>query len=128
MDSDPAQRDVLLKLGSLSQGYSALQDLSNTIQFKQLLKHNTSTLVNELNKCLLEMCCEAEDLLDTEWPGDLIKVLFRSSSFTLRLDELLEQINKESDESAQRLKRNLKIKVINIVWMFTDKKNFLQFA
>ena len=90
LEADPAQRDSLLKLSSLCESYTGLQELSDTDQFEQFLNFNTSTSVNELNRCLLNECCEAETLRDMEFPIDLAQIIYRSNSCKLRKKELVD--------------------------------------
>ena len=44
------------------------------------------------------------------------------------MEELNQAIKKASQSNDDRLKKTLKVKVLNIGWMFKDKKNFLQLA
>lgn len=62
LESDPAQRDMLLKLSGLSQRYSILQELSGVGQLKELLNHCTTLSVNEFNRCLGEDGFDGNDV------------------------------------------------------------------
>ena len=61
---NPTHRDMLLKLSGLSQKYSILQELAYTTHFDQMLTHNTSLSINELNRCLSDEACDADDVPD----------------------------------------------------------------
>ena len=128
LKENPTQRDMLLKLGGLSQRYNVLHELAYTSHFKQLLTHVTILLVQEFNRCLSDGACDADDVADKDWHSELTQVTYCSTSSVLRTEELDEAIKKAKTNEDNTHKKTLKVKVLNIDWMVKDKKNFLQLA
>ena len=105
-----------------------LQELSDTSHLRSLLKHPTTISIDELSRCLRDESCNADDILDYLWPTRLSQVTFRSTTSVLQKEELKNELKKVREVDDVLLKRNLKVKVLDIAWMFKDKQNFLQLA
>lgn len=125
---DPVIRDSILKISGVSSRYSIFEELSDTINFAKILKYSTSRSTNEMSRCLADETSEVYELPDYKWPLDLTHVTYTSSSFMVRKEDLDNRMKEEFKEGESSLLRTIHVKVLDIGWMYTEGKNFLQMA
>ena len=116
-------RDALVKIGRISPIFSLLNALGDQNEFGELVASSSLVVTNELNNCFQETK-STRLITELDWPRDRAILTTRSNKATIKKEDLDELLADDEDKVTQ----TIKVKMINVDWLYRDKHNFVSFA
>lgn len=116
-------RDALVKIGRISPIFSLLNALGDQNDFGELVASSSLVVTNELNNCFQETK-STRLITELDWPRDRAILTTRSNKATIKKEDLDELLADDEDKVTQ----TIKVKMINVDWLYRDKHNFVSFA